>query len=244
MAITEGIKKVYNYLTEENSKDFTKRKYYFYLLFGETKNLQFPWKKDVWDQHVQSLIDRILVKSPEYKNTGIKVLNYQRQPNSEYYKDLKLGKLRWDSKSHDKWTIKNDNDIIFQNFQLWTPIWTICDKSNSAPDIFITINNESDFTQKADRQFNVFAIIAIATDLNVDCRETIIDLSKQLHSKRTVLQTRKWSEGKKDNHKNWTFNNWIQDTFSNGIYRQTSLHNFNFKDIVFEPYWETIYEEK
>jgi len=244
MTLTKGIKKAYTYLTEENSKDFLKRKYGFYLFFGETEDNQLPWKNDIWDSQIEPLIDKILVKSPDYKNTGIRVLKYQKQPNSDCYKDLKLGRLRWEKKSHEKWTVQNENDILFQHFELWTPIWTMCEKSSFAPDIFITINNEEDFTKNKDRQFNVFAVLAIATDLNADCKEAILELSKKLHSKKTVFQTRKWSEGKKDKEKNWIFHNWIQDTFSNGIYRDGNLHNFNFKDIVFEPYWETVYESE
>lgn len=244
MIIPDGIKKVFNYLTEENSKDFSRRKYNFYLFFDKTTNNQFPWDNDIWNGQIQPLIDKILLKSPEYNNTGIRVLKHQRQPNSEYYKDLKLGKLRWDKKSHEKWTVQNDNDILFQHFELWTPIWTMCEKNSSAPDIFITINNEEGFNKNTDRQFNVFTVLAIATDLEVDCNEVIVELSKKLHSKKTVVQTRKWAEGKKDKDKNWTFHNWIQDTFSNGIYRDKSLHSFNFKDIVFEPYWTTVYESE
>lgn len=242
MKITEGISKAYKYLTEENSKDFLKRKYGFYLFFGETEDKQLPWNNDIWNREIEPLIDKILVKSPDYKNTGIRILKYQKQPNSDYYKDLKLGRLRWDKNSHEKWTVHNDNDIFFQHFELWTPIWSLCEKSNSAPDIFIKINNEEDFIKNAGRQFNVFAVLAIATDLNTDCKEVIVELSKKLRSKKTVFQVREWSEGKKDKEKNWIFHNWIQDTFSNGIYRNGNLHNFNFKDIVFEPYWVTVYE--
>ena len=244
MTVIGGIKKAYKYLTDENSKDWSKRKYDFYLLLGETKDQQFPWTNEIWHEQIEPLVDKLLEKSPEYKNTGIRVLKYQKKPNSEYYQDLKLGRLRWDKKSHDKWTVQEDKDLYFKHFELWTPIWTKCEKTSSAPDIFVLIENEEDFNKSNTRQFNTFIVLAIATDLNADCRDTIIELSKKTGSKRTVFHTRKWSEGKKDKDKNWTFHNWIQDTFSNGIYRETSLHNFKFNDIVFEPYWETVYEEK
>lgn len=242
MTITDKSKKMLDYLTESSSKGFLERNYNFYLFFGETENKKFPWKNDIWSEQIQPLIDKILVISTEYKNTGIRVLKYEQKPNSEYYKDIKFGRLRWDNKSHKKWTVHNENDNFFQHFELWTPIWTICEKNNSAPDIFISINNEENFAKNADRQFNAFVVLAIAADLKADLREVIIELSKKFFSKRTVVVTRKWSEGKRDKDENWTFHNWIQDTYSNGIYKGKSLHSFNFKDIVFEPYWKTVYE--
>jgi hypothetical protein len=244
MSIIKGIKNAYKFLTEDNSKDWSKRQYNFYLFFGDSIDQHLPWNYEMWNEQIEPLIDKILVKSTEYKNTGIRVLKYQKKPNSEYFQDLKLGKLRWDKKSHEKWTIQSESDIYFKHFELWTPIWTKCEKSNSAPDIFIIIENENDYIKNRDRQFNVFVVLAIATDLKVDCNDIIIELSKKLNSKKTVSHIRKWSEGKKDINKNWKFYNWIQDTYINGIYRKKSLHDFNFTEIVFEPYWEMIYKEK
>jgi len=243
MSIVEGIKKVYQNLIEDNLKDWSRRQYHFYLFFCETANENLPWNYKIWTEQIEPFIDKILVKSPEYKNTGIRVLKYQKQPNSEYYQDLKLGRLRWDKKSHEKWTVRDDNEIFFKHFELWTPIWTKCEKDSSAPDIFITIENEDNFNKNNNRQFDVFVVLAVAADLEVDCENEIIELSRKLNSKQTVSHIRKWSEGKRDNNKNWKFHNWIQDTFSNGIYREKSLHDFNFNDILFEPYWETIYKK-
>jgi len=241
MSLIEGVKKAYKYLTKEDLKDWSKRQYHFYLFYCEATDRHFPWDYKTWNGHIHPIIDEILKKSPEYKNTALRVLKYQKQPGSEYYQDLKLGRLRWDEKSHEKWTVQDDNNIYFQHCELWAPIWTNCEKNGSPPDIFVTIENEDNFNKNRNRQFDLFVVVAIATDLKVDNKDVIVELSKKLNSKRTVYHIRKWSEGKKDNNKNWKFPNWIQDTFSNGIYREKSLHDFNFNDIVFEPYWETIY---
>lgn len=244
MSVLERIKKVSEGLTETNSTEWSKRKYDFYLFLGESTNEHLPWNHEIWNDHVEPLIDEIIAKSVEYKDTGIRVLEYQKLPNSEYYKELKLGRIRWNKKSHDKWTIQKESDIKFKHFELWTPIWTKCEKSSSAPDVFLTIENENDFNNERDIQFNVFAVLAIATDLKFDCHNIITELSDNLKAKKTIKNVRKWSRGKEDKDKNWKFDNWIQDTFSNGIYKGQSLHKFNFEDIEFEPYWETIYDQK
>ncbi len=234
------IKKVYKYVTKNDYKDWSYRKYSFNLFFCESTDGNLPWNYQVWDKHIEPLIDEILKQSPEYKNTGIRVLKYQKQGDSNYYKDLKLGRLRWDKKSHEKWTVREEDNIHFDQFELWTPIWTICERLDFPPDIFIKIENEKKINDNRDKQFDVFMILAIATDLNIEYKDMIVELSKRMGSLKTVSQIRKWSKSNKD--KNWTFHNWIQDTWTNGIYKGQSLHDFDFDKIVFEPYWEIVYD--
>jgi len=62
-----------------------------------------------------------------------------------YHSEIKLGRLKWNDKSHDKWTIENENEEYFQSFELWSPTWTICEKRQVPPEIFISISNERNF---------------------------------------------------------------------------------------------------
>jgi len=68
------------------------------------------------------------------------------------------------------------------------------------------------------------------------------ELSEKINSKATILKTRRWD--KPENAGNWTFVNWIQDTFTNGIYKGKNLHSFDFDKLEFEPIWEVIYRQK
>ena len=68
------------------------------------------------------------------------------------------------------------------------------------------------------------------------------ELSERINSKATILKTRRW--GKPEKAGNWTFVNWIQDTFSNGIYKEKNLHSLEFDKLEFEPIWEVIYRHK
>lgn len=241
--IIDRLKAIYKYLTEDDSMHWSNREYSFNILLCKSTDQNFPWNYQTWVEDIKPIIATLLAQSAACQNAGIRVLKYQKQPDSDYFKELKLGRLRWDDKSHEKWTIqKEDASVFFKQFELWTPIWTQCEKANCPPDIFISIENENKLEGCNQVQFDAFVVVAIAADLKLDCKDTIIELSKKIGSKVTVSQTRKWDKGKKDKDKNWTFYNWIQYTWTNGIYRKQNLHNFNLDDVVFEPYWQIVYK--
>jgi hypothetical protein len=226
------------------------RPYDFYLIFGQKDENKSPWVKSNWEKDFEPYFDKLLSQTKTYKDTGIKVTKYNpenriaKKDNKEfiYLSVIKTGRLKWDTKSHEKWTILDNDDNYFQDFTLWTPIWTVCDKKNITPDIFITIYNERDFANKREIQFGYFIVIAIAKNLKIDSKPILKELSEKINSKSTILKTRKW--GVPENKGNWTFPNWIQDSFSSGIYKGNNLHSIEFKEIEFEPVWEIIHREK
>lgn len=239
MEIANTIKKAFKYLTEKPLPDWTTRKYNFYLIFGKTDDESAPWNSKMWIEEIEPIIDKILDKSPEYKHTGVKAHKHQKQGGSNHLEQVKTGRLGWSQKSHERWTTGNEENIIFEDLEIWTPNATKCEKIQSPPDIYVKIENEGYYFRDRDLQFNVFAIVAIATDLKVDCNSLITGLSEKLNAKRTVYRIRKWNKDKGD--KNWNFPYWIMDTVSNRIYRAGNLHDIDFSEVVFEPYWQTVY---
>jgi hypothetical protein len=224
--------------------------YDFYLIFGQTDKSKSPWIKSNWDTDFEPYFDSLLKQVNSYKETGIKVIKYvpekrfAKKDNKEfiYYSELKSGKLRWNVKSHEKWTIPADSDIYFQNFELWTPIWTVCEQQDSPPDIFISISNERDTENTKAVKFGYLIVVAISKKLAIDSKSIVRDLSEKIKPEAAILKTRKW--GKPEKTGDWTFVNWIQDTCSNGIYREKSLHSFEFQELEFEPVWEIIYKQE
>lgn len=223
------------------------RPYDYFLLFGQNDESKFPWIKSSWDENFEPYLDRLLKQAGSFKDTGLRVIKYKpeiriaKKDNKEftYHSKVKLGRLKWNGKSHQKWTSLNNADNYFLNLELWTPIWTVCEKRSSPPDIFITISNERDFENKRSIQFGYFIVIAIAKNLRLDSKPIIRELSEKINAKATISKTRIW--GKPEKVGNWTFVNWIQDTYSNGIYEGQNLHSFDFRELEFEPYWEIIY---
>lgn len=240
---------LYDSLTNTDSS-WENRPYDFYLIFGQIDESKSPWNTTIWKSEFQTLLDGLIKQSEFAKDTALRVTKYKpekrlsKKDNKEffYHSEVKLGRLKWDHKSHDKWTTPNNTENYFQDFQLWTPIWTICEKRQSPPDIYITISNENDFENKREIKFGYLIVVAIAENLKIDSKPTLRELSEKINSKATILKTRKW--GKPEKAGNWTFGNWIQDTFSNGIYEGRNLHTFDFDKLVFEPTWEIVYRQK
>lgn len=221
------------------------RKYHFYLLFADTTKGKEPWTKTIWAEQVQPVFDKIIKKSKYFDKTGLGVLAYAPKPNSIYFDDIKFGKLRWNDKSFEKWTLTDQNEEIkFAYMDSWTPMRTICEKIDSAPDIYFSIWNEQHHPQKGKIKFDFLMVIAIAEELNYKGTEDITELSKFLNAKKTVYKFRRWGSVH-DPGKNaqWSFINSIQDTTPFGIYRAETLdiHDTKFEDLKFEPYWTTIY---
>jgi hypothetical protein len=240
---------LYENLTNADSS-WENREYDFYLIFGQTEENKSPWITANWKSDFEPYFDLLIKQNAILKETGIRATKYKpekrisKKENKEfvYHSDIKLGRLKWDEKSHEKWTMPNTTEKYFLDFELWSPIWTICEKRQSPPEIYISISNERDFENKRDIKFGYFIVVAIAKSLKLDSKPIMKELSEKINSKSTILKTRRW--GKPEKAGNWTFVNWIQDTFSNGIYKEKDLHSLEFDKLEFEPIWEVIYRHK
>ncbi|PAM93363.1 hypothetical protein B4N84_17605 [Flavobacterium sp. IR1] len=229
--------------------DSKNRAYDFYLLFGEKDESKSPWLKSNWNTIYKPYFDTLLNLVGTSKETAVYVNKFKaekriaKKEGNEfvYHSELKLGQLKWDNRSHDKWTIENGSEEYFEHFELWTPSRTICEKRQIAPDIFISIANQRDFENTRNIQFGYFMVIAVAKNLNMDSKSIFSELSKKANTKATVVKSRKWGRPEKEGK--WIFNNGIQDTFTAGIYKQQDLHNINFDDLEFEPVWQIIHQK-
>jgi hypothetical protein len=240
---------LYENLTNVDSS-WENRQYDFYLIFGQTEENKSPWIATNWKSDFEPYFDLLIKQNVILKETGIRATKYKsekrisKKENEEfiYHSDIKLGRLKWDEKSHENWTVPNNTENYFLDFELWSPIWTICEKRQSPPEIYISISNERDFENKRDIKFGYFIVVAIAKSLKLDSKPIMKELSERINSKATILKTRRW--GKPEKAGNWTFVNWIQDTFSNGIYKEKKLHSLEFDKLEFEPIWEVIYPDR
>lgn len=220
------------------------RKYHFYLLFVNKLIGKEPWSKTEWELQIHPILNKIIQHSTHYDKTGLDVLAYTPKLNSKYYEEVKFGKLRWNNKSFEKWNLApNDNSILFLRLESWTPMRSICGKTNSPPDIYFSIKNEQIPPNIEKLDFDIFISFAIAEDLNYSGIKEILELSNVLNSKKTVYTQRRWgSVADQDNNAQWSFVNSIQDTTSFGIYKSETLniHYNKFEDLKFEPYWKII----
>ena len=86
--------------------------YEFYLIFGPNDPSKFPWVKSSWEVYFEPYFDQLVKQVGVPKDTGVRVLKYQpekrlsKRDNKEfvYHSEVKFGRLKWDLKSHEKWT--------------------------------------------------------------------------------------------------------------------------------------------
>jgi hypothetical protein len=227
---------------------FDDRSYHFYLIFGENIPGKEPWLENEWFNNFEPLFDKIIEISSYKKDTGLRVLEMAKETETSKYREYKMGKLKWDKKSNEKWTLKADDTRYFLHFEAWTPRWTICDKTRKAPDIYLSFNNEKNYPgSKKPLQFDILGSIAISEDIGNADREIIEKLSGKFNSKRTVYVKKTWFGGKVDENNKWNLKDWINYIRSwNGIYKDEkavnlNIHSIDFKEIKFDPYWEIIY---
>lgn len=246
--LEDKIVNLYDNLTKADCS-WENRQYDFYLIFGQVDEEKSPWIKTNWKSSFEPYFDLLVKQSESLKETGIRTTKFKlekrfsKKDNKEfvYHSDLKLGRLKWNEKSHEKWTMSDNKENYFLDFELWSPIWTICEKRQCPPEIYISISNQRGFENKQHIEFGYFIVVAIAKSLKLDSRPILKKLSERINSKATILKTRRW--GKPEKVGNWTFVNWIQDTFSSDIYKDKNLHSFQFEELEFEPTWEVIYRD-
>lgn len=221
-----------------------KNKYNFNLLFVKSDSENYLWKKENWENEIEEILTNLFINSKNIKRAGIKALQYERYFDTNFYRPIKLGKLNWNKLSNRKWSVSDSEKKYFKSLEVCIPSLSICEKQSIYPDIYFHLNNESNFQNNKINQFDTFIVIAIAKNLKMDWKSSIIGILQKVNAIKTVSCERTWEKGKNDYNRTWTLNNSIQDTFTNGIYKQQNIHNFKFEDILFEPYWEVVYDSK
>lgn len=251
MSLIQKINKTFVSLYDKISqadKSWNNRSYDFYLMFGDQSENNAPWLKSNWTANFEPYLDLLIKQVDNNKETGLRVNKTKPEKrvaaNQEefiYHSDIKRGRLKWDTKSHDKWTLINNEEESFNNLEIWTPIWTICEKRDIPPEIYINISNQKT-TNDLNIQCGYYMVVAVARSLEIDNKSIMSALSEKVNPKITVLKKRRW--GSPENNEKWIFNNGIQDTFVSGIYKDYDLSTADFEKVEFEPFWEVIYRQK
>lgn len=221
-------------------------KYHFYLIFADIKAGEAPWEHDVWITYIRSIFDEILKQSRYYDQTELSSVQYVPTSDSNYYDEVMFETLQWDVVSDEKWTLEDsENQRLFVNLNCWTPKQSTCEQNNQSPDVYFSIQNERGFADNKKTKFDLFIVVAIAEDLNVDGNEQLKKLSTIVNAKKTVYRTRPWEGLQAKENEAWEFLNSIQNTTTFGIYKGSTIniHDNLFEDLVFQPYWEVVYEK-
>jgi hypothetical protein len=97
------------------------------------------WTFDQW-QKVTKIIEPVTIS--QRGKSGIRVTQLDSNQRG-----IKFGRLSLTAESNEKWThnspIVDSRNWLFLDVEIWSPIWTICERQKKAPDFFLSVFNES-----------------------------------------------------------------------------------------------------
>lgn len=197
------------------------------------------WRWNVWERFTPA-IDPLLSAArgkPAVRST-------QYLPNQGGL--VKFGRLGWKETDHHKWCHGSpanedaSNSWSFLNMEVWAPAWTVCERENVAPDVFLSFVNESlcgGYLQ--DLLFNPVVIFAVVSEL---AKRHPTEVSASLSSLRDLLSAklvghtrRSWGKA----YGSVFFTNSIQDLAVTGLFKPGPRHKGEIGFHMFTDEWET-----
>ena len=197
---------------------FFARDYDVYLLLAAPAAPPL-WEAAQWMPFAASL-DGIVAQAAARGTPAVRSLQYNPKG-----KPIAFGRLGWDDKSHAKWMhTAATAQARFISVEAWAPAWTVCEKDDQAPDVFLALANESLLgLQGKTLQFSQRLLCAIATDMGADAdaalRQALAPLAAQQNAVLFARTRRQWGRASGAG-----FTDAIQDMLLGGLFRQDDPH--------------------
>ena len=163
------------------------------------------------------------------------VRSHQYNPKG---KPIPFGRLGWDAKSHAKWThTPATTEARFMSLEAWAPTWTICEKDDQAPDLFLAMANESLLGLAGKTlQFSQRLVCAIATDMGPEAtaslRLSLAQLAAQQNAVIFAHTQRQWGRAAYGG-----FTGAIQDMLIGGLFQPDDPHARPIDAATFREPW-------
>ena len=155
--------------------------------------------------------------------------------------------MAFHSADHQKWchgsSINKEESTSwsFLDLQVWAPAWTACERENQAPDVFLSISNESlGGANIRELLFNPVVILAVVAEL---ARQepalvtwAVSALRKVTSSKLIGHRRRPWGKAFGSSG----FTNSIQDLAVSGLFRPSPRHKREMGVHLFAEEWEPV----
>ncbi|HJY75540.1 MAG TPA: hypothetical protein VKE95_02860 [Burkholderiales bacterium] len=198
------------------------------------------WSWKIWqrflpaiDSLIQTARGKPAVRSTQYLPDGAGV--------------VKFGRLGWKLSDHQKWTHGSPTNSdaskswSFLSLEVWAPAWTVCEREDLAPDVFLSIADESrggGYGQ--DLLFNpvvVFALVAALAQRQTPEVSAVVSTLRELSCAKLVgYQRRPW--GKPSGSIGFT--NSIQDLAVSGLFRPGPRHKGELGFHLFADKWQPV----
>ena len=151
---------------------------------------------------------------------------------------IPFGRMGWDAKGHAKWThTPATRDARFMSLEAWAPTWTICEKDDQAPDLFLAMANESLLGLAGKTlQFSQRLVCAIATDMGPEAtaslRLSLAQLAAQQNAVIFAHTQRQWGRAAYGG-----FTGAIQDMLIGGLFQPDDPHARPIDAATFREPW-------
>ncbi|MES2206808.1 MAG: hypothetical protein V4525_08435 [Pseudomonadota bacterium] len=214
---------------------FFEKEYLVYVVLSGPYTKK-PWSWPLW-QEIQKLLEPFaLISRGKAAIRSTQVLGNNG-------KKISFGKIGWDEKSHAKWT--HDSPVTetssknwcFLNVEAWAPSWTVCAKENSAPDFYLSVNNEHPYGESDKSQFGAIVIVALATSTGserlMQFTAAVTKIAAKLNSPLVVYKHRNWGTSIGSSG----FTNALNDLGVTGLFKAGARHQRPLDVSTFSQQW-------
>jgi hypothetical protein len=210
-----------------------------YVFLGDPEAAPL-WHWELW-QVFAPVVDPLLGST----RGKVAIRSTQCRPGGK--ETVKFGRLGWKETDHQKWTHgsptppRNAEACLFLDVELWAPTWTQCEREGRAPDVFLSISNESELGRSDHLLFNPVVVFAVTSEL-ADREQALIapvlGALRTLTSAKLVVQSRRpW--GKQVGSVGYT--NAINDLHVTGLFKPGPRHKQGAVTLdLFADAWEIV----
>ena len=213
-----------------------------YVALGDP-NAPPLWSWRVWQRFLPA-IDPLMQAAREKPA----VRSTQYLPNQAGV--VKFGRLGWKKSDHQKWSHGSPTNQeeskcwSFLSLEVWAPAWTVCEREDRAPDVFLSMSNEAlvgGYHQEL--LFNpvvVFAVVSELARLERSLAPRVLSAFRELAAPKLVgYRQRPWgypsgSVG---------FTNSIQDLAVSGLFKAGPRHKGEVGFHLFTEHWQPVSPE-
>jgi hypothetical protein len=160
---------------------------------------------------------------------------------------VKFGRLGWKEADHQKWSHGSpankgaSKSWSFLHMEFWAPAWTVCERENLAPDVYLDLANEAlggGYRQKL--RFNPVVIFAVVSELARRMPEevsAVVSALRNLTSAKFVgYRRRPWGKTCGAG----AFTDSIQDLAVSGLFKPGPRHQGKFGFHLLTGKWKPV----
>lgn len=213
--------------------------YNVYVALGDPKATPL-WKWKVWQQFLPAIDPLIHAArgTPAVRST---------QFLAKLASDVKFGRLGWKEADHQKWCHGSpankdaSKSWRFLSTEVWAPSWTACEREDLAPDVFLSISDESlEGGRAKGLLFNPVVILAVVSELALlhptELDTAVSALRELTVAKLLACKRRPWGKSVGSDG----FTNAISDLAFSGLFKPGPRHQEEPGLQLFADKWKKV----